>query len=60
MFVIMKGCRYVAIPGRMRSYTTSLQYARVYATRADADANRCGDERIVPVSSILKPIEGRT
>lgn len=54
-YVIMKACRYVAIPGRLKSYTTALQYARVFATRAAAQAEACGDERVVAISSILIP-----
>lgn len=54
-YVIMKGCRYVAIPGRLKSYTTALQYARIFATRDAAKAEACGDETVVAVSSILIP-----
>lgn len=59
-YVIMKGCRYVAIPGRLKSYTRSLQYARVFATREAARAEACGDESVVAVSDILKPHDWRT
>jgi len=49
-FVIMKDGKYVAPSGQDKSYTPRLQAARIYKTRRDAEADRCGDEKIVPLA----------
>ena len=50
-FVIFKtvpgrGRVYVAPPGQAKSYTTSPRAARAFPSRALAEAEKCGDERI--------------
>lgn len=45
---------YVAPPGRRRSYTKALRQARTFNTRADAEGQRCGNERVVPVRELLQ------
>lgn len=45
--------KYVARPGSRRSYVKTLEAARVYLTREAAEADKCGNEAIVPICSIL-------
>lgn len=46
--------KYVARPGA-RSYTKALEGAQVFATREQAEAERCGNEMIRSVSELLSP-----
>jgi hypothetical protein len=54
MFVIKNAGRYVAEPGSVSSFTLSLEYARTFPTREAAEREKCGNETIVEVSSILR------
>lgn len=50
MYVIKRtdqGGGYVNRPGSANTYTESLEQAQKYATREEADANRCPDNEIV-------------
>lgn len=50
MYVIMKGNLYIAQPGNKSSYTAYLQHARTFATREEAERDRCPEnERIVRI-----------
>jgi hypothetical protein len=51
MWVITKGRFYVAREGRKKSYTTSLQHARQFATREQAQNDCCGNETIVHINN---------
>lgn len=57
-YVLKGGVRghYVARPGEDKSYTPLLQKARVFATRAEAERERCGNETVISVENAL---EGR-
>jgi hypothetical protein len=46
--------KYVAQPGQEKSYTSSLERARIFDTREQAEQERCGNEHIVSVDSILQ------
>lgn len=49
-----QGGGFVTRPGSRGSYTRDLRFARVFATRAEADANRCpGNECIREVSEVV-------
>lgn len=43
--------KYVTRPGSDKSYTTKLDDARIFASRADAEAEACGNETIVPLTT---------
>ena len=43
-YVIKKGNKFVAKPGREKSYTTSLDNAAIYDSFEEAKANACDDE----------------
>lgn len=59
MFVIKRNDgKYVARLGRASSYTTQLQYARVFAASEDAKANCCDNEYVVSVDAEIYS-EGR-
>lgn len=45
---------YTAMPGSTHSYTKNLENAQTFSTREQADANKCGNETAVPVSSIMQ------
>jgi len=45
--------KYVASPGSKNSYTTRLELARKYQTREQAQADACGNERIVDLYTAL-------
>lgn len=45
---------YTAMPGSVHSYTRSLENAQKFSTREQADAEKCGNESVVPVSSIMR------
>ena len=45
--------KYVTPSGSEQSYTSDLSKAQVYTSREKADSNRCGNESVVPLSSIL-------
>lgn len=46
---------YVAPPGRAASYTKSLQHARIFDTKEQAERERCPEnESIVPVEAALR------
>jgi hypothetical protein len=56
MFVIQREAdgKYVAPPGRDKSYTERLEEAWVFITRATAQKHCCaGNERVVPLLSLL-------
>jgi len=46
-YVLKKGRFYVSRPGSAKSYTTSLARAAVYATREQAEGNRCPENEHV-------------
>lgn len=56
MYVIKRtdqGGGYVAKPGNPSSYTNRIRRIRKFATREEAEANRCpGNEVVVPYSYI--------
>lgn len=41
---------YVAPSGSAKSYSPYLHAARVYKTRAEAEADRCGNERVQSIT----------
>lgn len=45
---------YVANPGHHHSYTIRLEKARVFETKEKAQAEACGNESAVPVSSLTE------
>jgi len=45
--------KYVAAPGSSNSYTTKLEKARTFNSREAAEADACGNERAIPVESLL-------
>ena len=54
MFVIMKGKYFVAMPGCKNSYTLDIRHAQKFATRAEAEKNKCGNEAVVSIYQIIK------
>lgn len=56
MYVIKRNedGHYVTHPGSRNSYTRSLEQARTFPTREEAERECCGNERAVAVSSILR------
>lgn len=44
---------YVAPPGSAASYTRSLQYARVFYTREQAQRDACGNERVLSIDEAM-------
>lgn len=56
MYVLIRNedGKYVAPPGREHSYTSKLEKARIFPTKDAAEADKCGNERAVPVSSLLE------
>lgn len=49
-----QGGGYVARPGSKHSYVKALQHARVYATRAEAEDERCpGNEVVRSVAELM-------
>ena len=55
-FVLVRASdgKYVAPPGRQRSYTGRLEEARVFASREAAERERCADsEHVRSVESLL-------
>ncbi len=55
MFVLVKAenGQFVARPGSKHSYTCYLQQARLFATREEAECQRCSSEYIREVSGYL-------
>lgn len=54
MFVIKRDDgKYVAQSGSQNSYTNRLENAKKFDTREAAEADRCGNEYVVSVDSIL-------
>jgi hypothetical protein len=58
MYVLQRtnqGGGYVARPGSLRSYTRKLQHARTFATREQAERERCPEnERVVTVEDAMR------
>lgn len=56
MFVIQRlnDGKYVAAPGSEHSYTKRLEDARIFSTRESAELEKCGNETIVPVRTLLR------
>ena len=58
MFVIKRtdqGGGYVTPPGSLKSYTRSLEKARKFNTKDEAEGHRCpGNEVVIPVSEIRR------
>jgi hypothetical protein len=54
MYVIMRGNEFVTPPGSEKSYTKDLREARQYPDKAKAQQDCCGNERVVPTSSLLQ------
>jgi hypothetical protein len=44
---------YVAPSGSPRSFTKRIELARLFRTRAAANANLCGDERVISIYDIV-------
>lgn len=56
MYVIVRNDgMYVAKPGRECSYTKMLENARIFRIRDKAERERCGNETVRSVESILTP-----
>ncbi len=47
MFVIKRANKYVALPGSEKSYTQNFDKAQKFSSREAAEANACGNERVV-------------
>lgn len=45
--------RYVAYPGQKSSYTRDILNARRFATRADAEADACGNETVICLDDLF-------
>jgi hypothetical protein len=45
--------QFVTPPGSQRSYTNSLQSARIFPTREAAQQDACGNETVVPLDQLL-------
>jgi hypothetical protein len=56
MYVIKRtdqGGGYVARPGMQSSYTVHVEHVRKFATREEAESNRCpGNEVVVPLETL--------
>lgn len=46
--------KYVSAPGRKKSYTTKLEYARIFPTREAADGDKCGNETVIDVDDLIR------
>ena len=54
MYVIQReDGRFVTRPGSRHSYTAYLQNARVWSTREAAEAERCENESVLSIESVL-------
>jgi hypothetical protein len=55
MYVLIRNedGKYVTNPGQEYSYTSKLENARIFPTKDAANAEKCGNENVVPVSSLL-------
>lgn len=55
MFVLIRNEdeKFVAPAGQEHSYTKDLTKAQIFRTRDSANANKCGNDRIVPLASLL-------
>jgi hypothetical protein len=53
-YVLMKDGKYVARSGSKYAFTSKLERARTFRDREEADANRCNDEAIVHISSLIR------
>ena len=60
MYVLIRNedGKFVARPGDKKSYMSSLQIARQFATREDAERDRCGNERIARTEDLLHKPDG--
>lgn len=54
MYVIKRGSQCVSKPGSKNSYTNALQCAQTFSTKEAAEANKCGNEYVVPVEDEMK------
>lgn len=56
MFVIQRlpDGAFATPPGSVRSYTSRLQDARVYETWAEAERDRCENERIRTMEEVMR------
>lgn len=50
MYAIMKGGKYVALPGRRSSYTDDPDYAQKFTTEDEARRNACGNEVVIKLT----------
>ena len=59
MYVLIRNedGKFVARPASKKSYTSSLQRARQFATREEAEGHRCGNERIVRTEDLLHKLD---
>ena len=46
-YVIMRGGKYVTPRGSFKSYTSSLQNARIYDTKEQAENDKCENELVI-------------
>lgn len=53
-YVIMKGNLFVAPAGSHKSYTSNIRKARRFSSREAAQADACGNERVVPLEQALR------
>ena len=52
-YVIKKGNKFVARPGRKNAYTNTLTCARVFETKEQAEKDCCGNEIIVKITDCI-------
>lgn len=46
--------KFVRPPGEKYAYTTDINRAVKYASRKEAEGNCCGNERVVPMESVME------
>ena len=56
MFVLVRNevSKFVCPPGAEKSYTSDLTKARIYPTREAAEADKCGNETVHPITDFLE------
>jgi len=47
MYIIKKGCLYVANSGSKNSYTNRIEKARKFPTKEQAEKEKCGNETVI-------------
>lgn len=49
--------KFVSQPGSQHSYTSRLECARIYADRDQAMADKCGNETLIRLDSIIPELQ---